>query len=252
MGVLLAIVRTAAVFVIYPMFAVIGLVLRQARFLSEKRRHHLLAVFTRHWAQSSCFIFNIRVQMVGDSKVIPGSLIVANHIGTPDIFVLGSCYPGFFVSKAEIAQWPLFQWLARIGRTIFAERSKRQQVKEIVAQTRARLADGSSVILFPEGKATDGRRVLDFISSPFQAAVLSKRPVVPITIIYRDRPPPSIACWHEIHFLAHILGLLKNTRLDVTVFVHEPITGDNSRRVLAETSGRIIRATHRRAMEHWQ
>lgn len=252
MGVLLAMVRTVAVFAIYPVFAVIGGVLGRACFLSEKRRHHLIAVFTRHWARCSCFIFNIRVRMVGDLKVSPGSLIVANHVGTPDIFVLGSCFPGFFVSKAEIAQWPLFQILARIGKAILAERNKRQQVKEIVAQMRERLADECSVILFPEGKATDGRQVLDFMSSPFEAAVLTERPVVPVTIIYQDRPPPSIACWHEIHFLAHILALLKNPRLDVTVFVHEKIIGETNRRTLAETSGRIIRATHSREMKHWQ
>jgi 1-acyl-sn-glycerol-3-phosphate acyltransferase len=250
MGVLLAIVRTVAVFAIYPVFAVIGMVLRRAGFLSEKRRHHLIAVFTRHWARSSCFIFNIRVRMVGDLKVSPGSLIVANHIGAADIFVLGCCFPGFYVSKAEIAQWPVFRWLARLGKTIFAERSKRQQVKEIVAQMRERLEDGCSVILFPEGRATDGRQVLDFISSPFEAAVLAKSPVVPITIIYHDRPPPSIACWYELNFIFHILGLLKNPRLDVTVFVHEKITGETSRRALAETSGRTIRETHRREMRN--
>ncbi len=246
MGALRAIFRTAAVFVVYPVFTVIGVVLRTAQFISEKRRHHLIAVFTRHWARCSCFIFNIRVKMVGDIKVLPGSLIVANHIGTPDIFVLGYCFPGFFVSKAEIAQWPLFQWLARTGKTILAERSRRQQVKEIIAHMRERLEDGCSVILFPEGKATDGRQVLDFISSPFEAAVLVKSPVVPVTLIYHDRPPPSVACWHEMHFLDHILALLKNPRLDVTVFVHEPITGATDRRALAEISGRHIRATHRR------
>lgn len=247
-GVLLAIVRSVAILAIYLVFVVIGMVLRLACFLSEKRRHHLIAFFTRHWARSSCLILNIRVKMVGEINVSSGSLIVANHIGTPDIFVLGRWFPGFFVSKAEIAQWPLFQTLARLGETILAERNKRQQVKEIVVKMRERLADGCSVILFPEGKATDGRQVLDFISSPFEAAVLTKSPVVPVTIIYQDRPPPSIACWHEMHFLAHILALLKNPRLDVTVFVHEKIIGETDRRALAETSGRIIRATHRREM----
>jgi 1-acyl-sn-glycerol-3-phosphate acyltransferase len=252
MGCLLAIVRTSAVFVVYPLFAVIGVVLRLAGFLSEKRRHHLIAVATRQWARCSCFIFNIRVRRVGEPKVINGSLIVANHIGTPDIFVVGSCFPGFFVSKVEIAQWPLFRWLALLGETILAERSKRHQVKEIVAQMRERLEDECSVILFPEGRATDGRQVLDFISSPFEAAVEAQCPVVPVTLIYHDRPPPSIACWHEIHFLAHVLALLKNPRLDVTVFVHEPISAENSRRALAETSGQIIRATHLKEMEHWR
>ena len=252
MGYLLAIVRTVAVFIVYLGIAILGMVLTFPNFLSEKRRHRLIAVFTRYWARCSCFIFNIRVRMVGDLKVSPGSLIVANHVGTPDIFVSGSCFPAFFVSKAEIAQWPMFRLLAIMGKTIFAERSKRHQVKEIVAQMRERLEEGCSVILFPEGRATDGQQVIDFKPSPFEAAVLAGSPVVPVTIIYHDPHRPSIACWYGMPFVPHILRLLKNPRLDVTVIVHEKLTAETDRKVLAETSCRIIRESHHREMEHWK
>lgn len=245
MGFLLALVRMAAVVIVYPGFAIVG---GAAGFLSRKRRHRLMVGFTRLWARCSCFIFNIRVRTVGDLKAPSNSLIVANHIGVSDIFVLGSCFPGFFVSKAEIAEWPFFRWLARLGNTIFAERSKRSQVREIIAQMRERFEDGCSVILFPEGGATDGERVVDFKSSVFEGAVLAGSPVVPVTIIYRDGRRPSIACWHETPFLSHILRLLKNFRLDVTVIVHEKISGEVNRRVLAEGSCRIIRETHHKEM----
>jgi len=248
MGALLALVRTVAVCITYFGFALVGVVLQWSKFISEKRRHDLLPIFTRHWARCSCFLFNIRIRVVGDFKVAPGSLIVANHIGTPDIFVLGSCFPGFFVSKAEIAEWPLFNQLARLGETIFADRSKRHQVKEIITQMRSRLEEGCSVILFPEGRATDGRELLDFKPSTFEAAVCADCDVVPVTIIYCDGNQPSIACWYEVTFFHHILQLLKNPRLEVTVFVHEPIKGETDRRVLAETSWRIIRETHAREM----
>jgi len=246
MAFLLACVRTVAVCFIYLGFALLGVAVQWANFISQKRRLTLLAGFTRHWARCSCLLFNIRIRVAGDLNISPGSLIVANHIGTPDIFVLGACFPAFFVSKAEIADWPLFNKLARLGDTIFAERSKRHQVKEIIAQMRDRLQEGCSVILFPEGKATDGSFVLDFKPSTFEAAVQTKSDVVPITIIYRDGAQPSIACWHEVTFSQHVIRLLKNPRLDVTVFVHEPIKGETDRRALAQKSLRIIRDTHRR------
>ncbi|MCH8314126.1 MAG: 1-acyl-sn-glycerol-3-phosphate acyltransferase [Nitrospinae bacterium] len=244
MGILLVFVRTVAVFIAYLGFALVGVVLRWSNFISEKRRHALLAGFTRHWARCSSFIFNINIRVVGDMKISPGSLIVGNHIGTPDIFVLGACFPGFFVSKAEIAEWPLFSFLARLGEPIFADRNKRYQVKEIIAQMRERLEEGCSVILFPEGRATDGRGMLDFKSSTFEAAVRTGSVVVPITIIYHDGNQPSIACWNDVTFFQHILRLLKNPRLEVTVFVHDPIKGETDRRVLAEKSWRIIHETH--------
>ena len=249
MGFLLAFVRTVAIVIVYSGFAAIGLGLAMAGFLSQKRRNKLMVGFTQSWARISCYIFNIRVRAIGDLKVPSGSLIVANHIGTPDIFVLGSCFPGFFVSKAEIAQWPFFRWLARLGNTIFAERSKKHQVKEIVTLMRERLEKGCSVLLFPEGGATNGERVIDFKPSTFEGAVLAKRPVIPVTIIYHDRNRPSIACWFETPFLSHILALLKNPRLDVTVFIHEKITGETDRRNLAESSCRIIREKHQKEMQ---
>ena len=244
MGFLLVFFRTVAVCIAYLGFALVGVVLRWSSFLSEKRRHDLIASFTRQWARCSCCIFNIRIQVAGDLQVAPGSLIVANHVGTPDIFVLGACFAGFFVSKAEIAEWPLFNSLAILGDTIFADRNKRHQVQEIISQMRSRLEESCSVILFPEGKATDGGEVLDFKPSTFEAAVQTGCDVVPITIIYHDGNQPSIACWYEVTFFQHILRLLKNPRLEVTVFVHEPIKGGTDRRVLAATSCSIIRETH--------
>lgn len=248
MGYLLVFVRTVAVGIAYTGFALIGVVLRYSSFISEKRRHDLLVYFTRQWARCSCFIFNIRIRVAGDLRVAPGSLIVANHIGTPDIFVLGACFPAFFVSKAEIAEWPLFNQLARLGEIIFVDRNKRHQVKEIIERMSGRLQEGCSVILFPEGQATDGRGVLEFKPSMFEAAVGTRSPVVPITIIYHDGNRPSVACWHEVEFLQHILKLLKHPRLDVTVFVHEPVKGETDRRMLAEKSLKVIRETHAREM----
>ena len=112
-------VRVVAVCLVYLGFAVVGVVLQSVGFIAKKRRHHLIAWFTSLWAHCSCVLFNIRVETVGDFKVAEGSLVVANHVGAPDIFVLGKCFPGFFVSKAEIAQWPLFSYLARLGRSYF-------------------------------------------------------------------------------------------------------------------------------------
>ena len=142
MGYLLVIFRVVTVCAVYLGFALVGVVLQLAGFISTHRRHRLIAWFTHLWARCSCSLFNIHIEKVGDFKVKEGSLVVANHIGTPDIFVLGNCFPGFFVSKAEIAEWPLFNYLARLGEVIFARRDKRHQVKEIIVQMNARLKEG--------------------------------------------------------------------------------------------------------------
>ncbi len=175
------------------------------------------------------------------TEVLPGSLIVSNHVGTPDIFVIGSCFPAFFVSKAEIEHWPLMGWLTRLGGTLFVNRDRKQQVKATITGIRERLEAGCSVVLFPEARATDGSDILPFKSSHFEAAIQAKRPVVPVAISYHDKNHPSIACWYHKDFMTHVLDLLKNPRLDVTVDILQPLRKETDRRALAQKSREAIR-----------
>ncbi len=175
------------------------------------------------------------------TEVLPGSLIVSNHVGTPDIFVIGSCFPAFFVSKVEIERWPLMGWLTRLGGTLFVNRNRKQQVKATITGIRERLEAGCSVVLFPEAQSTDGSDILPFKSSHFEAAVQAKCPVVPVAISYHDKNHPSIACWYHKDFMTHALDLLKNPRLDVTVDILQPLCKETDRRALAQKSRESIR-----------
>ena len=250
MGYLLAVIRTIGLIFIYIVFGLIGLSLFLIFFTSREAHYRSIVFFTQLWAQSSCLLLNIRIKRIGKSRVYPGSLIVANHVGTPDIFVMGSCFPAFFVSKAEIGSWPFMSWLARLGATIFVDRKRRQQVRSTISQILYRLKAGFSVILFPEGQATDGTNVLPFKSSHFEAAIGTGRPVVPVVIHYHDEHSPSIACWYNINFLTHIIRLLKNPRLDVTVEVLSFLQPKPDRRILAKKCHDMIREKYLALLDH--
>ena len=63
-------------------------------------------------------LFGIRVQVTG--KPADGAvLIAANHISWLDIPVLHSACAMSFVAKAEIESWPVFNYIASTGSTIF-------------------------------------------------------------------------------------------------------------------------------------
>lgn len=241
MSFLRMVLRTAGLIAAFLGFALIGLVLRWNRFLSTRRRQQLLAKTTRSWARCTCFFFNIRFKVVGDLNPKPGALIVANHVGSPDIFILGACFQAFYVSKAEIADWPGIKWLARLGETIFADRTRRHQIKEIISKIRERLEADLSVVMFPEAQATDGSGVLPFKASPFEAAALARRPVLPVAILYHDGNTPSIACWHGTTFWSHIMRLLRNPKLEATVHILPEIASETDRRVIAQKSHQRIR-----------
>jgi len=230
---LLALIRLIGLVSGYLFFGIIGLCLFFMFYKSQEAYYRGIVFFTQLWAQYSCLLLNIRINRIDGLKVCPGSLIVANHMGAPDIFVMGFCFPAFFVSKSEVGRWPLMNWLAQLGATIFVDRSRKHQVRSTINQIELRLKAGCSVILFPEAQASDGKNILPFKSSHLEAAIQVGQPVVPVVIRYHDKNNPSIACWHNFNFLTHIARLLKCTQLNVTVEVLPLLQRESDRKILA-------------------
>jgi lyso-ornithine lipid O-acyltransferase len=134
----------------------------------------LVALGTR-WAERlpvfyhrlCCRLMGIEVVPIGEMSLRRPTLFVSNHTSYLDITVLGSLIRGSFVAKTEVAQWPLYGWLAKLQRTVFVER-RRQSSHRQRDQLKERLGAGDNLILFPEGTSNDGNRVL-----PFRSALLS-------------------------------------------------------------------------------
>ena len=99
-----------------------------------------------------------------------GGLIVANHVSWLDIPVLGSLRPLSFVSKAEVADWPVVGLLAKLQRTVFIDRTRRSATAEVAGKMGERLAAGEALVLFAEGTTGDGTRILPLRSSLLGAA----------------------------------------------------------------------------------
>ena len=91
-------------------------------------------------------------------------LIVANHVSWLDILTLTAVAPVRFVSKAEVARWPLIGWLARLQRSVFIDRNDRSTVGGKASEVVQALRAGDVVVVFPEGTTSDGNRVLFFKS----------------------------------------------------------------------------------------
>jgi 1-acyl-sn-glycerol-3-phosphate acyltransferase len=119
--------------------------------------------------------------------VIPSgaTLIVANHLSYLDIVIFSAAVPCAFVAKEEIAGWPGFGLLARLGGTIFLDRESRLSAWDAAESMALRLAENVPVLIFPEGTSTDGREVLRFHSTLFEAAVESGLAVVPAAVFYQ-------------------------------------------------------------------
>ena len=105
------------------------------------------------------------MRVVGEPVRDRAVLFVSNHVSWVDILVIGSVAPVAFVAKSEVANWPLVGITARLQRTVFVDRTRRQQTGDAIAEIVKRLAGGTSVVLFAEGTSSDGNRVLPFRSA---------------------------------------------------------------------------------------
>jgi 1-acyl-sn-glycerol-3-phosphate acyltransferase len=194
-----------------------------------------------------CRLFGIRIRTIGAPVTGEGVLILANHTSWLDIILLSAITPLSFVAKAEISGWPVFGTLARLQRTVFVARERRNQTGAVADQIGARLAAGDCLVLFPEGTSYDGNSVLPFKSALLGAAEARRADgrhvtVQPVSVAYvgnQGMPMgrevrPLFAWFGDMEMVPHLWEALKAGPLDVTVQFHAPATLDQmSRKELA-------------------
>lgn len=138
----------------------------------------------QRWSSRLLGVLGIRLQ-ADEPFVVPGSLLVANHVSWLDVFVINAAYPAAFVSKAEVRQWPLIGWLAAKNETVFLRRGSRGHARIVNGEIGALLGHGRHVAIFPEGTTTDGSHVLGFHAALLQPAIEAGAPIQPLAIAYR-------------------------------------------------------------------
>ncbi len=202
-----------------------------------------------------CRIIGLRVERRGEISQTRPTLFVCNHSSYLDISVLGSLIHGFFVARHDVASWPLFGLLAKLQRSVFVERRARHAADQR-DEMGERLAQGDSLILFPEGSSNDGNRVL-----PFKSALLSVAErtvegapltVQPVSVAYTGlggmpmmrRMRPFFAWYGDMELAGHLWRVLGLGPATVMVEFHPPVTIDRfgSRKALAAYCHRVIAA----------
>lgn len=113
-------------------------------------------------------------------------LWVSNHVSWLDIPVVGSVAPVFFLSKAEIGEWPIFGKLAKAGGTLFIKRGS-GDAGTVSEQISDFLRGGSSVVFFPEATTTNGKQIKKIYGKLLQSAMDTGLPICPVVLAYVDR-----------------------------------------------------------------
>ncbi len=224
----------------------------------------LLACGQVGWCRRiACRYWRLVVAALGFKVVVRGNMVerrpalfVANHISYLDIVVLGSLLPAAFVAKKEVAQWPGFGFIAKLGRTVFVDRRPRKSLHQRDEMIGRLGADGESLILFPEGTSSDGNRVLAFKSALLSVAEVVLEdgrhlPVQPVSLAYTrlDGMPmgrpwrPFFAWYGGMELVPHLWTALGLGRPTIEVDFHPPVSLEQfaSRKALADHCHDVIR-----------
>ena len=230
----LAFLRFLILLLHFGLFLILAGVLCLFVPVAGRLRWRLSAFWGRVWARCCCAILNLRIRQKGTSPQGGPFLIVANHIGMPDVFVLNALFPGFFVAKLDVKRWPLIGWMAGVGGAVYVNRERRQSAGSLVGEMVRRLKKGINVFMFPEGGATDGSALMPFKTPGFESVIRTGHPVLPVVLTYHDGNTPSVACWYNISFLEHLWNVLKTPQLEVTAQMLPAVSGPLKRRELAQ------------------
>jgi len=178
-------------------------------------------------------IINIKVTVEGDAAQLEGGgyVIISNHFGYLDGIVLGSLFPVIFVSKEEVKSWPLVgQWTTLCG-TVFIDRQKKGLISLAVNEISRKLGQKANILLFPEGAATNGERMLPFQTAPLAAPLRSRAIIVPVTLTYQsiEEQPVSAAnrdliyCYGDMPDIPHFWKLLALRQVEVRVTIQQKV-----------------------------
>jgi len=194
-----------------------------------------LTLVRKGWCHFVCALLGIRLQVEGQSFAVCPVLQVANHVSYLDIPILGAYTPGTFIAKSEVAGWPLFGLVAKIGRTMFVRRYWRDALIQRNRLAR-RMTEGESFILFAEGTSTRGLSMKPFKTSLFSVAEpwILARPIAvqPVTICYArladgaaiDTGNAERYAWvDDAPLLPHLWNVLKEGGVEVSIVFGEPV-----------------------------
>jgi len=249
LGWLLVALRGGAVLSVLLAGVLLILPLRAVESIAAGSRRPL----TGPWVQGVCrlclWCIGFRWRRLGRPMRGPGAM-VANHSSWLDIFALNAAAPVFFVSKAEVAGWPGINILTRVTETHFVTRDPRL-ARAQAAEFAERTALGHRLLFFPEGTSTDGRRVLPFKPTLFQAFLDPALPpglaIQPVSVRYEAPPgrhPSFYGWWGDMDLGPHLLAVLAQpSQGRITVTLHPPIpVAGHDRKTLAAEAERAVRA----------
>ncbi len=188
-------------------------------------------IYPYHYHDFCRRLLGIKIIVEGTPANAPETVFIGNHVSYLDIPVLGSLIKGAFVAKADVADWPFFGVLGKMGQTFYISRNPAHAARETQA-FKERLDKGFPLIVFPEGTSSDGSSILPFKSSFFEIFLNRNTVLQPFTIsiLSVDGKPAEnqqvrdLYAWHgDMTLMPHLWAFAKGKGAVIKVKFENPV-----------------------------
>jgi len=150
------------------------------------RRRALLHQFTCFWASLYTWLNPAWPVAVSGREHIRRDatyVMVANHQSLLDILVLFRLFVHFkWVAKIELFKIPCIGWNMSLNRYVRLRRGDPESIERMMRTCEARMAEGSSIMMFPEGTRSADGRLKPFKHGAFTLAKTVRAPLLPIVV----------------------------------------------------------------------
>ena len=150
------------------------------------RRKVILHRFTCFWASLYTWLNPVwPLEVVGRERIRSGEtyVMVSNHLSLLDILVLFRLFRHFkWVSKIENFRVPCIGWNMSMNGYVKLRRGDRASVVQMMQDCDRLLAQGNSIMMFPEGTRSPTGRMRTFKPGAFELALRNRLPILPIVI----------------------------------------------------------------------
>ena len=198
------------------------------------------------WARHVLEIAAVRLHVHGAVDASRPLMLVANHVSWLDIFAIQSVLPVRFVAKSETRSWPFVGLLSERSGTLFIHQARLRDTHRINALVARAMQDGDVFAFFPEGKTTDGSRLLKFHASLLAPALEVGAVLQPVAIRY-EREDGTLcteaAFDGERTLMQTVFGITAQRSIDVHLWFAAPLdpTGRHRRELAEEARAVILR-----------
>ena len=184
-------------------------------FMPEKGRHIIASGWCNSVMNWLWFTCGAKYKIIGQQNIPDGAVVIlSNHQSSWETFLFYAIkFPVSPSLKKELLRIPFWGWALRLQKPIAIDRSQpREAAKSLLTQGVARIQEGISVFVFPEGTRSKAGKVRRFSRGGAKLAVAAGAPIVPVAHNAGD-------CWPARAFLKY-----PGT---ITVVIGEPITTDD-------------------------